>query len=309
GDFQYLKLATQWPHWGKPSEFERRAYYSPSYYAHYYGTQIFQVFVASAGFLREAGVEQELYVGIPLDKVTKGNWKQVPLEVVVFDSLWNELVRVNTTLEDACSYADPGVEAILIRELNVSLPPGNYVVAVAVPDSVSGTLGLGEESMTVPRLSRDSLSISDIKLAYLVPHGYAGAAGGTRILPNPSETYFAPSPPKLYYEVYNLAPDRDGRYRFVTKYSMIPTGKTKGGFWSGLTSLFGLRQPYILSSFGREVGSPSSAEQLSIDLSALRDGAYHLVLEVEDSVSRQSARVERSFQKFSSLPSSGASAK
>lgn len=305
GEFQYLGL----PRRNEPryTAFLRRAYYAPTHYDHNYAAQVFQILFASAAFLRDSGVQEEFYVGIPLDRVTKGDWRQVPFEAVIFDSLWNVFARVTTTLDGASMYAEGSIDATLIRELSFNLPPGRYIAALTVKDSVSGTLGLTTEDITVPHLSRNSLSISDIELAYLIPEQRVETGSGKDkgLLPNPSGTYVAPSNPRLYYEVYNLAPDRDGRYRFTTKYSIIPHSKGGSTFWGFLVSLFGAKPSYIVNSFGREVESPFSAEQLSIKFSALRDGNYDLVLEVEDSVSKRRVQVEREFEKISASRPSG----
>ena len=294
GEFQYFeftRLATA---------FDRKTYYSPTSYEHNYGAQVFHNLFANAGFLRDSGVREELYVGIPLENVTKGDWGKVPFEAVIFDSLWNELSRVSTTLDGARTYAEPGVGGILIRELSFGLAPGKYVVALAVKDTVSGTLGLTKANVTVRALSRDRLSVSDIELAYLMPEKRVETKIGKDkgILPNPSGTYVVPKPLRLYYEVYNLARGRDGRYRFVTKYSILPIKSAGGTFWGFVASLFS-GQHYIVNSFERQVESPSSAERLSIDISVLRDGSYNLILEVEDSVSKQRVTAERAFEKVS----------
>ncbi|MCX5801720.1 MAG: GWxTD domain-containing protein [Candidatus Eisenbacteria bacterium] len=297
GEFQYFEF----PAVPVPSAIDARAYYSPSYYDHNYHAHVFQNLFASAGFLGDSCVREELYVGIPLENVTKGNWRLVSFDAVVFDSLWKELARVGTTLEGARTYAERGAAAVLIRELDFKLAPGEYTVAVAVKDSVSGTLGLTKEKVVVPSFSSHDLGVSDIELAYLLPERRVetGIGKDKDVLPNPSGTYVSPAPLRLYYEVYNLAQGRDGRYRFTTKYSILPSSRRNASLWGFLVSLFGSGEHYIVSSFDREVERSSSAERLSIDISALRDGSYNLVLEVEDSVSRQRVTTERAFDKVS----------
>lgn len=305
GEFQYFEFSRF------PTSFDRRAYYSPSAYRHDYGARVFQNLFANAGFLRNSGVQEELYVGVPMEQVTKGDWRRVPFEAVVFDSIWNERARVRTTLKEALTYAEPGIGGVIIRELGFGLAPGRYTVAVAVNDSVSGTLGITKQQIVVPSLPPRNLGVSDIELAYLIPEGRfeAGVGKEEGILPNPSGTYVAPRPLRLYYEVYNLAKGRDGSYRFVTRYSILPVSRGGGTFWGFIASLFGSGQQYIVNSFDRQVERPSSAERLSIDISALRDGNYTLVLEVQDLVSKRRVQVERAFEKTSLPSSSGGASK
>ncbi|UCF78820.1 MAG: GWxTD domain-containing protein [Candidatus Eiseniibacteriota bacterium] len=293
GDFQYFAFSQL------PTAYDVRIYYNPAAYEHDHGAEVFENLFASAAFLRPLGIREEMYLGVPLDMVTKGDWRDVPCEVVVFDTLWNEKARVSTTLEGSHTYAEQGLQGLLIRELGFDLASGPYVVAVAVEDSVSGTIGITKRKLRVPDFSRDALCVSDIELAHVIPE--RRVAGGLdkdkRILPNPSGTYVAPEPVRLYFEVYNLAQDSDGRYRFVTRYSILPF-KTRGdSFWGFLSSVFASSQHYIASSFEREIETASSSEQLAIDISALTNGRYRLILEIEDAVTKQRVVAERLFDK------------
>ncbi len=297
GDFQYFAFSQL------PTAYDVRTYYNPATYEHDYGADVFQNFFAGAGFLRDFGVREELYLGIPLVRITGGDWRNVPCEAVVFDSLWNEVARVSTTLEKGHAYAQQGMEGILVRELGVDLAPGSYVVAVAVDDSVSGSLGITKERLTVPFFSRDELGVSDIELAFVIPEKRSVSRPGDKqdVLANPSGEYAVPEPVKLYYEVYNLARDRNGKYRFITRYSILPSKTRDDSFWGFLSSLFASSQHYIASSFERQVERSSSAERLTIDVSALKLGKYKLVLEIEDAVTRDRVRVERTFEKVTGL--------
>jgi len=299
GEFEYFEFSQF------PTQFDRRAYYSPTSYEHNYNAKVFQNLFASAGFLKDKRVREELYVGVPMDRVSKGDWRRVQFEAVVFDSSWHETARTVTTLKDAVTYAEPGVGGFLIRELDFGLAPGKYTVAVAVTDTVSGTLGLTKQSIEVPYLLSRNLCVSDIELAYRLPEARislrAGKEGGvlpSEVLPNPSGTYFMPATLKLYYEVYNLAQDRDGEYRFATRYSILPSRGTGSSFWGLLASLFSTSPQYIVSSFERQVENPSSPERLAIDVSALKDGSYNLILDIEDTVSKKHAQVVREFEKI-----------
>lgn len=61
-----------------------------------------------------------------------------------------------------------------------------------------------------------------------------------------------------------------------------------------------------MNSFDRQVEHSSSPERLAIDISALKDGNYNLILEVQDSVSKQRVQVARAFEKMSRPSSLGA---
>ncbi|KPJ61658.1 MAG: hypothetical protein AMJ46_00830 [Latescibacteria bacterium DG_63] len=295
GDFQYFAFSQL------PTAYDVRVYYNPAVYEHDYGAEVFENFFTSAGFLRDFGVKEELYLGIPLEEVTAGDWRNVPCEAVVFDTLWNEVIRVSTTLDGARTYAQQNIRGVLVRELGLDLGPGTYVVAVAVEDSTSGTMGITKERVKVPTFSRDALGVSEIELAYVIPEGRVAPGFGQKegVLANPSGTYAVPEPVRLYYEVYNLARDKDGKYRFITRYSILPFKERGDSFWDFLSSLFASSRHYIASSFQRQVDGPSSSERLTIDVSALKNGSYRLVLEIEDTTAKQRVETERIFQKVS----------
>jgi len=283
-----------------PSAMDERLYYRPTSYDHDYKAEVYENFFATAGFLRDTEVKEEFYIGVPLERVTKGDWRRVPVEFAVFDTLWNNIVRVSTTLESARTFAGVGTSAVLLKEMGFGLPPDRYIVAVAVRDTSSGTIGLTKERVDVPALRKGTLGVSEIVLAYLIParRQVAGISKDEGILPNPSGVYVTPEPLRVYYEVYNLARDGDDKYRFVTRYSIVPHKKKGSLFWEFVGSLFTPGQHYIVSSIERQVERQSSSEQLTIDISTLKDGSYRLVLEVLDTFSRQSATAERTFEKL-----------
>jgi GWxTD domain-containing protein len=295
GDFQYFAFSQL------PTAYDVKICYNPAAYEHDYGAEVYESFFASAGFLRDRGVREELYLGVPLDRVTGGDWRDVPCEAVIFDTLWNEVARVSTSLESGRTFAQTGMPGVLVRELGFTLTPGTYMVALAVEDSVSGTVGITKERLDVPSFSRGELSVSDIELAYVIPDARAPAGLDAKkgVLANPSGAYAPPEPVRLYYEVYNLARDRDGRYRFITRYSILPLKERSDSFWSFLSSVFASSRHYIASSFERQAENPSTSEQLAIDVSALKLGSYRLILEIEDTVTKQRVKVERVFEKVS----------
>jgi len=287
-----------------PSAIDERLYYRPTSYTHDYNAEAYQNFFETAGFLRGDGVSEEFYIGVPLERVAGGDWRRVPVEFAVYDTLWNDVLRVSTTLESARTFAAAGTSATIVKEMGFRLTPGTYIAAVAVRDTASGTIGLTKERVSVPDLGKGRPGLSEIELAYLLPAGRrpAGLAKSEGILPNPAGVYVTPEPLRVYYEVYNLARGVDGTCRFTTKYSIVPYKKKGSLFWEFVGSLFTPGQHYIVSSVQRQVEKQSSSEELSIDISTLKDGSYRLVLEVVDAASGQSATAERVIEK---LPAPG----
>ncbi len=294
GSYSYFQFSTV------PSALDERIYYHPTSYEHDYGAEVYPCFFAAAGFLRGSGVREELYVGVPLERVTRGDWRRVPVNLAVFDTLWNEVVSVSTTMASARTFAS-GQGAALVHEMGLPLSPGRYTVAVAVRDSLSGTLGMAKEDITVPALHTDSLDVSDIELAYTIPaqRFFSGISKDGAIVPNPSGVYVAPERVWLYYEVYNLAQNADGKCRFVARYSIVPVKKEGSTIWEFITSIVSPGEHYIVNSLEREVESPSSSEQMAIDVSSLSRGSYSLVLSIRDLTSGAVAETERPFEKAS----------
>lgn len=99
-------------------------------------------------------------------------------------------------------------------------PPGEYRSAVSLQDSLSRKFGIYTAPLHIPDFAADRLQLSDIKLAAsIVPTEGTGllVRNGLHITPHPARLYSRSTPVFIYYEIYNLTRDADGRTGFSTE--------------------------------------------------------------------------------------------
>ena len=199
-------------------------------------------------------------------------------------SLTTEKARKKRTLRSS----DPAYLSVI----RLSANPGAYRAALSVRDRSSRRVGVFDQPVTVPDYSRDSLSVSDIRLALSVrPTDRSGlfTRHGLEIIPNPSHAYAPSQPVYVYYEVYHLKPNANGHSAYRTQIEIAEKGDEGKGLLrktlAGLGRLFASprSEQSIIYTF-EDTGSGSTAiKYTAIDASDLPDGAYTLTLTVIDS--------------------------
>ena len=101
-----------------------------------------------------------------------------------------------------------------------SARPGAYRSAVSLRDSLSQKYGIFTAPLQISDYSADRMQLSDVKLAAsIVPTDAAGllVRNGLFITPHPARLYSSATPVFIYYEIYNLERDAEGRTGFRTE--------------------------------------------------------------------------------------------
>lgn len=112
--------------------------------------------------------------------------------------------------------------------LSVLASAGTYRSAIEVRDMATKRIGIFENTLAVADYGGDSLRVSDIRLATAIkPVSHSGrfVRHGLEIQPNPTRLYRRAQPVYLYYEVYNLQPDRAGQTAYQTTLEITPKQK------------------------------------------------------------------------------------
>lgn len=175
--------------------------------------------------------------------------------------------------------------------IRLSANPGAYRAALSVRDRSSRRAGVFDQPVTVPDYSRDSLSVSDIRLALSVrPTDRPGVftRHGLEIIPNPARAYPPSQPVYVYYEVYRLKPNASGHSSYRTQIEIAEKGDEGKGLLRktlvGLGRLFtSPRKEQSVVYTYEDAGSGSNAiKYTSLDTSNLPEGSYTLTLTVID---------------------------
>lgn len=249
------------------------------------------VFVQPAAFaVPGGGTEEAFYVGFD-----DGDDAAYRIGVVAYDADWNEVGREVVDPAPTPAVADPrtGQRLELLR-MAVGEGSSSYRYAVQVEASGSGRTGVVRGGIEVPRLIGRELALSDVVLASRVGEDSGPPRfirRGLVVLARPTLEFRRQDPLHLYYEIYGLDPDGDGRRRFRVDYTVRAERLERGALerlFQGLQGLVGVREEERATtfSFDREAlpfeGTDAVAEHVSLDTSALLPGDYALAVGVTD---------------------------
>ena len=161
---------------------------------------------------------------------------------------------------------------------SVTAPPGSYRFELAVTDSAPTgfTTGTVRDSLTLPDFGQ-SPSLSTLHLGARIT--VDSVTGAVAVIPNPSHEFGVVGLDTVYfyYEAYNLAPDTN-QYGLETR-------------------VIGARSDTVLESglMLRTKNGNKASSALGLSVRGLAPGAYTLVVELTDLVTRRSTTRERRF--------------
>jgi len=196
--------------------------------------------------------------------------------------------NVHTT---AVPPAAPGAPAPdLMSQLRFTVPPGFYHVAVTVEEFGTGRYGSFLVDKTCESFD-GRLTVSDIMLATRIGPAESESVfnrGAFYVLPHPRIRYREEQPVPLYFEVYNLAPGRDGQGAYTVSYRLTAHSPRPQGFMG----LFREATPLdVASRFTASCPGASDAVNITLQTANLWKGSYTIEVEITDDVSnRQTSR-------------------
>ena len=173
--------------------------------------------------------------------------------------------------------------------------PGEYRSAVAIRDSISQKFGVYTAPLDISDYSANQMLLSDIKLAAsIVPTEGTGllVRNGLLITPHPARIYSRATPVFVYYEIYNLAQNAEGRTSYRTELEIAarePRRNIVLRFLTALGSMVGQRSDDQSTYVTFEDGGMSADDfkYTSIETADLDPGTYTLTLTVTDLHSEQ----------------------
>ncbi|MCY3774036.1 MAG: tetratricopeptide repeat protein [Gemmatimonadetes bacterium] len=165
---------------------------------------------------------------------------------------------------------------------SVVAPPGSFTMAVQVRDETSRRIGVYRKPVTLSDYSGEELLISDLKLATLIaPSGVQGpfVRKGLNITPNPGRLYIRGNPVYVYYELYNLALDQDGKTAYEILYEISPLDGNGPRGWSARRQR---DMQTVMMAFSGEGYATEDREYTSLDTRDLPAGEYVLTVTLTD---------------------------
>lgn len=168
--------------------------------------------------------------------------------------------------------------------------PGTYRSAVSLRDSLSQKYGIYTAPLQISDYSADRMLLSDVKLAAsIVPTDAAGllVRNGLFITPHPARLYSPATPVFIYYEIYNLERDAEGRTGFRTELEIAAREPSRNVVLRFLTALGRMvsqrsddQTAYV--TFEDSGTSSDDFKYTSIETADLDPGTYTMTLTVTD---------------------------
>jgi len=246
-----------------------------------------------------------VYFAMPTDQVVVPDpfgTIEVPveLEVVIFDSWWREVGRIGRKKTYRIPNFISSRENLIPDLLFYALDPGYYHLAVRMKQTEPNLMQIYKSNFFVPSYRNpDSLYISDLILATDIiedEHPSKFNIRGHLISPIPSSSFKSGQPVYVYYELYNLKPDDQGRKLIKVEYLISSSGGSLSlarKIISTLGRFLGVRNEVgrVVTTFEREIVKPGKIDPiyLSIDPTGYAPGTYNLMISVQDSISGQAA--------------------
>ena len=268
---------------------------SPEVYPHDFGGEPLEYAFDTVSFRGEAGsTEVDLSYSIPVwqfgditDDKGDRTWldNQVTLRDSVQTPAFSRKFRFGPVARPERQPAPANQEirgAAYTLTSNVTAPAGTFTVAVEMQDEATKRIGVYKKPVSFSDYRGRDLLISDLKLSTgITPATTAGpfVRKGLNVVPNPGRLYARGQSVFVYYEVYNLDMDDDGRTSYETLYEITPLGMP------ALRNRRARRpddMQTVMSFFEGEGTTPEEAEYTALDTTNLEAGEYVLTVTLTD---------------------------
>lgn len=246
----------------------------------------------------------EVYFGVPVEPIAdllveRVTYVPLQLGLAFLDNSWRMVKKLEneTTIPiDKEKASDGRLYLDLFRAL---IEPGTYRIGFHVMPKYTDYIGgFSNLIARIPDYNTPALIMSDIELAATIEPAESSKGkfikNGLLILPNPSHSYPKNKMVYVYFEVYNLTLDTEGKARFSVEYRVSKLGKMDKT--TGKRRRKRKKGDSISFRTQRESDATFSAEYLAIDASKLKKGDVQLEITITDNTSGQQVKRENRFR-------------
>ncbi|MEO8167597.1 MAG: hypothetical protein ABI623_05065, partial [bacterium] len=242
-------------------------------------TQRFRIPCSVNAFRSEGGKSLlNISYGIPMPVIAgllPPNTSSASCEVGVSITNLNSQAISNKldTISFPISRASSGFITSLFRYM---VKPDSYSIALHVRPLGVDALGRWKTRTRVKDFSSREFLMSDLE--FLMPSNSLSSVeiNGMKVIQTPFSVYHPNNPVYVYYQVYNLAADPDGRTSFVTEYFLTTEDAPSS------------EQRIVLMKAEREGKEESSAEFATLTTDDIKPGKYFLNVRVTDHLGSRS---------------------
>jgi GWxTD domain-containing protein len=231
--------------------------------------------------------ELEIDYAVPANElVFDGQRAALETAVVLFDEDWQEVIKVieEKTIK-VVSGADRTYQVAIYRR-TIPIPIGPHHFALHITDAGTQRSGISRQPLYVIGYDPNQLGMSDVRLASGVDPATEGPfiRSGRRLIPNPAGVFSPAKPVMLYFEIYNLSKNTEGRTRLSIEYTIFPLS----GGDQPVVSMIGAQT--VKKEEGREFALLQEEEgiqtdlqrDIAIDMSQAQPGRYALQVTITD---------------------------
>lgn len=249
-----------------------------------------------ASFRSGAGASRlEFYYTVPFKEmvfaqhITKPGYfnSTLKLKLKVFDLKFNEIKYFESQYSVVASEKEKETLYFLDQIAFDSLQPGRYNLALEIRNNENDKVGIYQFTVNVKDYSPDSLSLSHIEIAQYVEttlskDKYVKPKSTMRVVPNPAAGLVKTKPLTIYYEIYNLSLNNEGKTSYQVSYS-IKMAESNQSFLSTISGLFSSADRSGTSTVTAKEGkSRHEKEYIAFDISELPEGIATLEVKVKD---------------------------
>ncbi len=233
----------------------------------------------AAEFMGQYGeLEIEFYQSIPADVAEVAPRRAL---AAVYDTTWLELARDSAEVFRARA----GRQELWVAVNRLSLPDtiGIYALVMELP----GRRVAARNAFNLVAYNDIELDLSGVILGTPpVEGGGAHSRQGIEIMPRPSLSFIHGEIVRVYFEIYGLRENSDGRREYAEKITVSQAGSGSGGIRGLFGGLFGGggKGKSLAFNFERELADVSAvaAEYFDIDSGELPPGDYRIKMEIAD---------------------------
>ncbi|MBL7994974.1 GWxTD domain-containing protein [bacterium] len=206
----------------------------------------------------------------------------------IFDTTYQEINYLERDYRITSVDSTLQSEYYIIDELRSLLKPGNYLMALDIRNNLNEKIGIYKINLRVRDYSLRQLTISDIEISssvsqQVITDKFIKPDTKLRVVPNPAGSSPKSKPLTIYYEIYDLTLDNEGRSSYEVSYTI--DSKSKKNFFAKLFS----GNSRISSTTLKTGASTLEREYIAFDISELPVGEASLKVTVKDMHSMRDA--------------------
>ncbi len=213
-----------------------------------------------------------------------------------FDLNLNPVHREKGTVakyDNANIFTVPGEKELYSNSRMMTLWPDSGELAFEIIREKDKGVSSNHRLFNVRKFKTDELDMSDLFMAYNITEGDSSPApvkrGNISVFPNPTNTFNQDLPIYVYYEIYNLTPDKKGFSDF--EQSLILTKKEPHSEFAdvlnSVVSLVGLgrKENQIVIGTDYKTREKNPRMYFQVDMNNYPPGQYDLTIRITDKIS------------------------